>query len=69
MDERKSAVQPARAKTRRVPADGIIGRLTYTPAEGDECIGQIGRNRAQDESEYFILIRYLVHPLVLALTT
>lgn len=52
MDERKSAVQPARAKTRRVPADGIIGRLTYTPAQGDECIGQIGRNRAQDESEY-----------------
>ncbi|KAG7285270.1 hypothetical protein NEMBOFW57_009891 [Staphylotrichum longicolle] len=37
MDDRHTAVQPtARAKARRVPADGIIGRLTYTPAQGDE---------------------------------
>ncbi|KAK3297694.1 RNA polymerase I-specific transcription-initiation factor-domain-containing protein [Chaetomium fimeti] len=53
MDDRKNAVQPTRAKARRVPADGIIGRLTYTPAQGDECIGQIGRNLAKDETSHF----------------
>jgi RNA polymerase I-specific transcription initiation factor RRN6 len=56
MDDGQHAVQPAaRAKPRRVPTDGIIGRLTYTPAQGDECIGQIRRNRASDESEYLNL--------------
>ena len=53
MDDRRNDVQPiARARARRVPADGIIGRLTYTPAQGDEGIGQIRRNRAKDESEF-----------------
>ncbi len=53
MGDRRNDVQPiARARARRVPADGIIGRLTYTPAQGDEGIGQIRRNHAKDESEF-----------------
>ena len=55
MDDRRNAVH-VRAKARRVPADGIIGRLTYTPAQGDGNIGQIRRNRAKDESEYADLV-------------
>ncbi|KAK4157471.1 RNA polymerase I-specific transcription initiation factor RRN6-like protein [Chaetomidium leptoderma] len=54
MDDRQHAVPPAsRAKARRLPADGIIGRLTYTPAQGNESIGQIRRNRAKDEIPRF----------------
>jgi len=68
MDDRQTAVQPTtRAKARRVPADGIVGRLTYTPALGDECIGQIRRNRTKDESE--LESKVLVHPGILMLTT
>ncbi|KAK4101450.1 hypothetical protein N658DRAFT_558939 [Parathielavia hyrcaniae] len=54
MDDRRHAAKPAaRASLRRLPADGIIGRLTYTPAQGDEGIGQIRRNRAKDETPRF----------------
>ncbi|KAK4122636.1 hypothetical protein N657DRAFT_664534 [Parathielavia appendiculata] len=54
MDDGRHAVKPStRANLRRVAADGIIGRLTYTPAQGDEAIGQIQRNRARDEAPRF----------------
>ncbi|KAL2174282.1 RNA polymerase I-specific transcription-initiation factor-domain-containing protein [Thermothelomyces heterothallicus CBS 202.75] len=53
MGDRRNAVPLSRAKAPRVPADGIIGRLTYIPAQGDEGIGQIRRNRAKDETPRF----------------
>ncbi|SPQ27649.1 a1e74e11-8015-49d3-99f5-6cc1b6d8ba77 [Thermothielavioides terrestris] len=54
MDDQKHAVQaPGRLKTRRVAADGIVGRLTYTPALGDEVIGQMRRNRVKDDAPRF----------------
>ncbi|KAK4236156.1 RNA polymerase I-specific transcription initiation factor RRN6-like protein [Achaetomium macrosporum] len=54
MAQRRYAVQATgRAKARRVPADGFLGRLTYTPAQGNEGIGQMRRNRAKDETPGF----------------
>jgi RNA polymerase I-specific transcription initiation factor RRN6 len=54
MDDRKDAARPGfQPKSRRIPADGIIGRLTYTPAHDHEGIGQIRRNQAKDESEHW----------------
>lgn len=58
MDERQDRQRPAppaRAKARRIAADGIIGRLTYSPAQGEERIGQVRRNRAKDESECYVV--------------
>jgi hypothetical protein len=56
MDDQKHAVQaPGRLKTRRVAADGIVGRLTYTPALGDEVIGQMRRNRVKDDGKICLL--------------
>lgn len=51
MGDKRNAVPPRRAKGHRVPADGVIGRLTYIPAQSDGGIGQIRRNRAKEESE------------------
>ncbi|KAK4139835.1 RNA polymerase I-specific transcription-initiation factor-domain-containing protein [Dichotomopilus funicola] len=51
--ERQRPVPPARVKARRIAADGIIGRLTYSPAQVGEPIGQIRRNRAKDETPHF----------------
>ncbi|KAJ4306880.1 hypothetical protein N0V88_000252 [Collariella sp. IMI 366227] len=48
-DKQNSVHAVRRAKARRQRPDGIIGRLTYTPANGDEAVGQIRRNRAKDE--------------------
>ncbi|KAL2116589.1 hypothetical protein VTJ04DRAFT_8757 [Mycothermus thermophilus] len=41
------------ARTSRVPADGVVGRLTYTPAVAGQPIGQIKRNRAKNETPRF----------------
>jgi hypothetical protein len=62
MDDRQSAAQAVgRAKARRPRPDGIIGRLTYTPARrGDDGIGRLRRNRAKDESESLRFLRFCV---------
>jgi RNA polymerase I-specific transcription initiation factor RRN6 len=52
MGDRRNPLLAARANTgARVAPDSIIGRLTYTPARGDESIGHIRRNLAKGESE------------------
>ncbi len=52
MGDRRNPVQPVRANnSARVAPDSIIGRLSYTPARGDESIGRIRRNLAKGESE------------------
>ncbi|KAL2155331.1 hypothetical protein VTH82DRAFT_72 [Thermothelomyces myriococcoides] len=53
MGDKRNAVPPRRAKGHRVPADGVIGRLTYIPAQSDGGIGQIRRNRAKEETPRF----------------
>ncbi|KAL2156879.1 hypothetical protein VTH06DRAFT_2774 [Thermothelomyces fergusii] len=53
MGDKRNAARPSRPKARRVPADGIIGRLTYIPARSDGGIGQIRRSRAKDEAPRF----------------
>ncbi|KAK3304264.1 RNA polymerase I-specific transcription-initiation factor-domain-containing protein [Chaetomium strumarium] len=53
-DNAEDGVQATgRAKAHRVPTDGFLGRLTYTPAQGNEGIGQMRRNRAKDETPGF----------------
>ncbi|GAB1313299.1 RRN6 beta-propeller domain-containing protein [Madurella fahalii] len=54
MDDKQRVGQPAdRNQARHARSDGIIGRLTYTPAQGDHGIGQLRRNRAKEETPHF----------------
>ncbi|KAL1837028.1 hypothetical protein VTJ49DRAFT_4352 [Mycothermus thermophilus] len=54
VDDTRNAIRHGHhAKSNRIPADGIIGRLTYTPAVDNQPLGQIRRNRAKDETPRF----------------
>ncbi|KAL2021154.1 hypothetical protein VTK56DRAFT_7460 [Thermocarpiscus australiensis] len=54
MDDKNVAGQAVgRARPRRPRPDSIIGRLTYTPAQEDDCLGQLRRNHARDEAPRF----------------
>lgn len=52
MDDKRSVDQLAhRNQARQARSDGIIGRITYTPAQGDYGLGQLRKSRAKDESK------------------
>ncbi|KAK4162278.1 RNA polymerase I-specific transcription-initiation factor-domain-containing protein [Cladorrhinum sp. PSN259] len=54
MDEKHTVGHLAgRPHNRRPRTDGITGRLTYTPAHGDQGLGEMRRNRATDETPHF----------------
>ncbi|KAK3989839.1 RNA polymerase I-specific transcription-initiation factor-domain-containing protein [Cladorrhinum sp. PSN332] len=54
MDEKHTFGHSAgRPHNRRPRMDGIIGRLTYTPAHGDGGLGEMRRSRIKDETPHF----------------
>ncbi|KAK0674708.1 RNA polymerase I-specific transcription initiation factor RRN6-like protein, partial [Cercophora samala] len=57
MDEKRGTGHSAgRSKTnanRRHHIDGLVGRLSYTPAQHDGALGEIRRNRVKDETPNF----------------
>ncbi|KAK4202543.1 RNA polymerase I-specific transcription-initiation factor-domain-containing protein [Triangularia verruculosa] len=58
MDEkRRTGHSAGRSRTtnanRRHHTDGLVGRLSYTPAQQDGAIGELRRNRVKDETPHF----------------
>ncbi|KAK0747502.1 RNA polymerase I-specific transcription initiation factor RRN6-like protein [Apiosordaria backusii] len=57
MDEKRgtghSAGRSRANANRRHHTDGLVGRLSYTPARHDGAIGELRRNRVKDETPHF----------------
>lgn len=57
MDEKRgtghSAGKSRVNANRRHHTDGVVGRLSYTPAQRDGAFGELRKNRVEDEGEFW----------------